>query len=399
MTKPIDQVTSLPGVAEITNTQFAGYSATSTDSKSAEAEKLFYWFVGAEDYANQPTIIWSNGGPGSSSFWGFFLENGPYNIESAVGTPVVRPRPTGWNNFANYMIFEHPLSVTLSFANNLKNVPKGPVEGAEQWYAALLNFLDMHPEIADNPIILAGESYAGTYLPMLADQIVKGNAAGKRNIDLGSVVLCDAWVDPYTQMATDTTYAYMHGMISKSQKETLDKDFANNLPGINPEIQKISGLYMANIAEIGDPPFDPVLLYLNNEDVRTALHVTSTKPLVQTWSQKVSDNYAEAQYDSCVPTVQGLLDQGIKIQVVSGLNDAKDCNFLGTEAWMGQLEGAAADNFNSSGTEQWKDDEEVVIGYEQDGGQLSWLKLLDAGHLAAMDQPLLIDKVLEKALS
>ncbi|MEM7035712.1 MAG: hypothetical protein AAF570_01960 [Bacteroidota bacterium] len=48
---------------------------------------------------------------------------------------------------------------------------------------------------------------------------------------------------------------------------------------------------------------------------------------------------------------------------------------------------------------QWKDEEDVVIGYFQDGGDLSWLKVLDAGHLAVDDQPQIIEIVLEKGLS
>ncbi len=402
MTQPNDQVTSLPGAPEITNTQFSGYTSTQINSQSDDAEKLFYWFVGTEDYANQPTILWTNGGPGSSSFWGFFLENGPYTIETAIGDyPVVRPNPTGWNNFANYMIFEHPLDVTLSFAKNLDDVPKDPTEGAKQWYAALLNFLDLHPEIACNKIILAGESFAGTYLPLLANQIVQGNAAGNRHIDIGSIVLCDAWVDPDTQMATDTTYAHTHGLISLAEKTDLDQqvnDGTLELSGVNAAIQSICGCYMANTAEIGDPPFDPVLLYLNRADVRKEIHVASTAALTNTWSQQVSDNYQNSVNDSCLPTVQHLLDQGIKIQVVSGLNDAKDCNFLGTEAWLSKLKGPAANAFKQQQTTQWLDDIDVVIGFYQDGGHLSWLKVLNAGHLAVNDQPLIIDVILDKAM-
>src|SRR5919205_1802314 len=110
-TLPSDRVTHLPGLGKVDGVQFAGYAAVRGESGAdpAAVEKLFYWFVGTEDYARRPTILWTNGGPGSSSFWGFFLENGPYLIDSKGAR--LSKRPAAWNNYANYMIFEHPLSV------------------------------------------------------------------------------------------------------------------------------------------------------------------------------------------------------------------------------------------------------------------------------------------------
>lgn len=393
-----DQVMSLPGLTSLTNVQFAGYAPIGDDASHTD-EGLFYWFVGADDYANKPTVLWTNGGPGSSSFWGFFLENGPYEVVSAIGQyPQIQPRPTGWNNYANYIIFEHPLSVTLSFANNTADVPKNPEQGAKQWHHALRHFLKQHPEIARNPFILAGESYAGTYLPMLANHIL--NSTHEPKIDLRATVLLDAWVNPMVQMAQDTTYAFTHGLISAAQKKQLDAEYQGaNLANINSAIATISGVYMANIAQTADPCFDPVLLYLNRADVRQALHITNETQLTDTWSPEVSNNYTPYVNESAMPYVQQLLDQGQQVQVISGLNDAKDCNFLGTGAWLDLLTGPAADQFQATAPTQWLDPATNVIGFDQDGGQLSWLKVLNAGHLAVHDQPQIIEIILKKALS
>lgn len=402
--KPHDRVETLPGLNTpgnvVEGVQFAGHAsirgATGNNGADTGDESLFYWFVGTDDYAGRPTILWTNGGPGSSSFWGFFLENGPYKIESAVGDPVVRPREHAWNRHANFMMFEHPLSVTLSFAKDPAAIPKTVEQGIDQYYQALLNFLERHPEIARRPILLAGESYAGTYLPLLAQAIVNGNTRpGGVRLDLRGVVLIDAWVDPMVQMAANTTYALTHGLISAAQKEELDK---LDLADVNNAIQAICGCYMANLAQTGDPPFDPVLGYLNNPDVRAAIHAAPLGPdtrVTQTWSKPVSDNYTPEVNTSYLPLVQSLLEEhGVRIAVVSGLNDAKDCNFLGTAAWLRRLEGAHADAFRAADTHRWTDPvTRRVLGYEQHGGALSWLKVLDAGHLAVLDQPKVIDWV------
>lgn len=389
-----DRVTRLPGLGKVNNVQFAGYASIHPGGivpPKAADERLFYWFAGADNYAKKPTVLWSNGGPGSSSFWGFFLENGPYEI--APNGDKLKPSPASWTQHFNYMIFEHPLSVTLSVAKKKSSIPRTVEEGIEQLYQSLLNFLDLHPEIAKNPIILAGESYAGTYLPLLAQAIKNG----KRKLKLDMVVLCDAWVDPWTQMAQDTNYAHSHGLISSEQKKTLDKEYAGKkLATINAAIQKICGCYMTNIAQAADPPFNPIITYLNRADVRKALHVPADyPPLKDNWSKQIAKNYQAQVNDSYVHTVQTLLDAGVKLRIVSGLNDAKDCNFLGTEAWLQKLKGKAAAEFKSSAAVQWKDEKKNVLGFVQGKGQLGWLKVLNAGHMAARDQPKLLQYIVQ----
>ena len=406
-----DRVLTLPYLDtpghKVDGVQFAGYvPVTGHANPDGPPAKMFYWFAGTDDYTSRPTIIWTNGGPGSSSFWGFFLENGPYIItEKKDGSLSVKANPDGWDQYANYMMFEHPLSVTLSFAGD-DQVPKTVEQGMDEYYQALLNFLAKHPEINKNPILIVGESYAGTYLPLLAQRIVNGNASGGVSINLAATVLLDAWVDPDIQMAQDTNYAFNHGLISAEQKEILDKNVP--LASVNSEIYALCGVYMANIAEAGDPPFDPVMKYLNDDGFRKAINAPAVGPgttVTQNWSAVVSNNYQDKVNDSYRWLVQELLEDPKhkgnykqKIIVISGLNDAKDCNFLGTGEWLNKLEGLAAIEFKNAGTQQWKDPKtKEVIGFEQNGGWLRWLKVLNAGHLAVLDQPLLIHYIMDAA--
>jgi vitellogenic carboxypeptidase-like protein len=389
-----DRVSRLPGHGAVDQVQFAGYAAVDMEPVR-DGASLFYWFVGTQNYECAPTILWTNGGPGSSSFWGFFLENGPYEIDPR-GKKLNR-RAHAWNDYANYMIFEHPLSVMLSVARDEADIPKSVEQGIHQLYRALLNFMALHPEIARNPIILAGESYAGTYLPLLAREIVQGNERGLAELDLRAIVLCDAWVDPMTQMAMDTTWAFAHGLISSAQRNWLDACYRDRLPEVNDAIQKLCGLYMTNTAQTADPSFDPIYAYLNDPDVRAALHVPEHYPkMTQNWSKQISDNYRAHVNDSYLHVVQELLDGGmLEVRVVSGLNDAKDCNFLGTAAWLDRLQGDAAYALQAARPAQWKDDQGNVIGFVQHGGRLSWLKVMNAGHMAARDQPRLVHFILD----
>lgn len=411
---PPDEVTSLPGLGKVAAPQYAGYASVTEDDCSnlkcsgPDDAGLFYWFVGKTGgAASTPTILWTNGGPGSTSFWGFFTENGPYRVDAGG---KVHERPMAWNETANYLIFDHPLGVGLSFADD-DEVPTNVQDGVDQWYTALVHFLERHPDVAANPIILAGESYGGTYDALLAQTILDGNAAaGKEVVKLGGIVIAAGWVDPVVQQSMDTTYALAHGLITPVDKAALDEQYAAcqaavavQIPSseeanetcskIKSGIEEISGLYMLNIAAAGDPPTQPMIDYLNRADVRKAIHAQPDGKYTL-FSEAVGDAYVVGEQDSYRDTVQEVLEAGVPVMVVSGLNDATDVNFLGTGAWLRLLEGPQADSFQAAPTVQWKDGkDDAVLGYVQQGDALSWVKVLNAGHLAVGDQPLLIDLI------
>lgn len=408
-----DRVASLPGLGAVGTTQYAGYASArptpcgNVQCSNPQEAGLFYWYVATRhESPTTPTILWTNGGPGSTSFWGFFTENGPYSVTK---TGRLHPRPEAWNNRANYLMIEHPLGVGLSFAPD-SQLPANLQVGIDGYYEALLHFLDRHPDVAARPIILAGESYGGTYEPMLARAILDGNArAGRQLVHLGGVVITAGWVDPVVQQSMDTTYAVTHGLITNQDKARLDQNFAQcqiavaaQTPSsaasndvcakIKSGIQTISGRYLLNLGATGDPPTDPMIAYLNRSDVRKAIHAKPSGKFTL-FSEPIGMRYAVGEQDSYVPVVQDVLDRGVPVMVVSGLNDATDVNFLGTGAWLAVMQGGPAAAFRAAPTTQWKDKGEV-LGYIQQGGGLSWVQVLNAGHLTVLDQPRLIDLVL-----
>ena len=64
-------------------------------------------FVECEtDPANAPVLLWTNGGPGASSFFGAFVELGPFMLEDAslttadfneTGVPSLFYNPYSWS--------------------------------------------------------------------------------------------------------------------------------------------------------------------------------------------------------------------------------------------------------------------------------------------------------------
>ncbi|GJN82157.1 hypothetical protein PLIIFM63780_005694 [Purpureocillium lilacinum] len=76
---------------------------------------LFFWFVEARNPTENLTV-WLNGGPGSSSMYGFFTGNGPCAvIEKGLNKYDTVAREWGWDRASNMLFIDQPNQVGLSY--------------------------------------------------------------------------------------------------------------------------------------------------------------------------------------------------------------------------------------------------------------------------------------------
>ncbi|MDF1654980.1 MAG: hypothetical protein P1U34_07700 [Coxiellaceae bacterium] len=396
-----DKVIDLPDIGTANSQQYAGYASTTQNcipNKCPNAPSLYYWLITAtNDYKNKPLIIWFNGGPGSSSMYGPFMETGPYQFNRAG---KIAYNNNTWTQFANYMIIEQPLGIGASVANNFA-LPSNNKQSSEQFYKALQNIVKLHPFLAKQKIYLAGESYAGTMLPYIA---IKMQRANNSNIKLGGLILNDIWVNPIVQQSYDTKYAYAHGMISVKQKHAINKLYKNcaalikqQTPSsvaantacakIKTAIQNDSGLYMLNMMGVM-PNYKPITTYLSRTDVQEALHMKPQDPY-PLFSTAISKLFTPGLQDSVVGLYKTLLNNRTPIIMMSGLLDATDCNFLGMDAMIQTINWSSLSHFNKAKIKQWQDNDQAktVLGYIQVGGGLTRVKVLNGGHMLPLDQP------------
>ena len=167
-----DEIKDLPGLPKAINfKQYSGYLDIT------EGKHYFYWFVESQkDPENAPVVLWLNGGPGCSSLFGNLGENGPFRVNADGKTLVLNPH--SWNTVANVIYLESPVSVGFSYKDDKKyhNTDKST---AEDNHLALEAFFEKFPNLKKNPFYITGESYAGVYIPMLAQQIFATKSAIK----------------------------------------------------------------------------------------------------------------------------------------------------------------------------------------------------------------------------
>ncbi|CAG2168769.1 unnamed protein product, partial [Oppiella nova] len=148
-----------------------------------EGKHYFYWFVESQkDPENAPVVLWLNGGPGCSSLFGNLGENGPFRVNSDGKTLALNPN--SWNTVANVIYLESPVSVGFSYKDD-KQYDNTDMSTAEDNHLVLEEFFKKYPNYRKNPFYITGESYAGIYIPMLAQQIF----SNKSTINLQGIAI------------------------------------------------------------------------------------------------------------------------------------------------------------------------------------------------------------------
>ncbi|GMH20845.1 hypothetical protein Nepgr_022687 [Nepenthes gracilis] len=172
-------VTQVPGFnGTLPSKQYAGY-VTIDESHGKE---LYYYFVESErNPSEDPVVLWLNGGPGCSSFDGFVYEHGPFNFEAPKkrgDLPTLHLNPYSWSKVSNVIYLDSPAGVGFSYSRNTSDYITGDLKTASDTHTFLLKWFELYQEFLANPFFIAGESYAGVYVPTLASNIVKGLDSG-----------------------------------------------------------------------------------------------------------------------------------------------------------------------------------------------------------------------------
>ncbi|GKU91743.1 hypothetical protein SLEP1_g5569 [Rubroshorea leprosula] len=177
-----DRIIKLPG--QPPNVSFSQYSGYITvDAKAGRA--LFYWLIQVPEKSrptSKPLVLWLNGGPGCSSIaYGASEEVGPFRVQSDGKTLSLNPY--AWNKEANLLFLDSPAGVGFSYSNTSAGLyTVGDKRTGGEAYTFLIKWLERFPQYKHRPFFIAGESYAGHYIPELTRIIVRRNKGVKKPV-------------------------------------------------------------------------------------------------------------------------------------------------------------------------------------------------------------------------
>ncbi|KAF3011009.1 hypothetical protein E8E13_010830 [Curvularia kusanoi] len=135
-----------------------------------ETRKLFFWFFpSTAEQTPEEITIWLNGGPGCSSLSGLLTENGPFTWEAGTLAPVQNPYT--WVNLTNMLWVEQPVGV--GYSQGTPNITD-EVELATEFRGFYKSFVDTF-QTKNWKTYITGESYAGYYVPYIADGFISAN--------------------------------------------------------------------------------------------------------------------------------------------------------------------------------------------------------------------------------
>jgi cathepsin A (carboxypeptidase C) len=373
---------------------------------------FFYWFFESRnDPKKDPIILWLNGGPGCSSATGLFFELGPSSINSTF-QPV--RNPFSWNNNASVIFLDQPVGVGYSYTNG--DQVGDTITAAKDVYGFLELFFNKFPQFINNKFHIAGESYAGHYIPAFASEIINH---ADRSFELSSVLIGNGFVDPLTQFEYYKPMACGEGgyppVLSEETCAQMELDYPKcqvleqvcykvptSLTCIPAELYCSRKLEMPYV-DSGLNPYDIrkrcddeaglcyeqmnwIDEYLNLDNVKTA--VGADVDIFTSCDDIVGGNFAKSGDGSkgFQGYVSELLDKHIPVLIYAGDKDFI-CNWLGNLAWSEKLIYQDHEQFKDQRLKPWYTKDQILAGEVKNYKHFTFLRIYDAGHMVPYDQP------------
>ena len=392
------------------------YSGYMTTNASSNGNTFFWYFPPRSGKADAPTTVWLQGGPGGSSLFGLFTEMGPITL-----TPEGKVTKTEitWNQDYGQIFIDNPLGVGYSFTDKA-----GLATDRQDYMTTLYSFINqfyrMFPALQKNDFYIAGESYAGKYVPAFAYQVHVENAKGtKPHIPLKGIMVGDGLCDPESMVQAYPDLTEQFSLVNWNQKKVI-QNYVNEIDA-NIKAKKwraafdgfdlmingdLSGKvpYLANVTGFTNyfnalSPVYPTVdtaTYLNKPEIRAALHVGD-----KSWAGydrdvevAIVNDVAQSMRD-LFPT---LLDN-YKVLLYSGQFDVivgapLTIKFLRSLQWSGSAD------FETAERKIWHSRSPVVgtmgkllgtnkvAGWATQAKNLQYVIVRNAGHMVPSDQPL-----------
>ena len=277
---------------------YSGYLKT-----DVEGNELFYLFCvsQSEEPLKDPVLLWLNGGPGCSSMSGLLTENGPVVIDLYKG--FLYRNDGSWNLKANVIYLDSPAGV--GFSKSIDETQEFDDEKtAKGIVAALKNFFTEFPDYTNNEFYISGESYAGSYIPALTEEIYKEEP---KSINLKGILIGNGLTNFETDVERSMVeFAYYHSLIGVE----LFQEFERNCPHLDPEVNDIKP---RNVTKRCNDIRREIKKNLDGTDIYGIYH--ECRP------QTTENNYGLSSREVFLKTVNKIYHRDVKMEDHSEINE------------------------------------------------------------------------------
>lgn len=371
--------------------------------------------------AEKRTIFWLNGGPGCSSMDGALMEAGPFRIND---DHEIVYNNGSWHKLGDMVFVDQPGGTGFSFTDKYDHE-------LDLVTAHFLRFMEKYfelfPEDRENEIYFAGESYAGQYIPYIANGILRHNKnlrEGEIPYDLKGLLIGNGWIAPNEQSLYYMPYCVQAGIIkpdnpqwgrilqqqemcqkivdansgSESVAEVESSTCESVLTMIlsatqdsrNPD-QACYNMYDYTLKDSypscgmnWPPDLVNVGPFLNDPVVKMDLNLVRAKK----WEECSSRVHRALSAKNSAPAITlfpALLEE-LPIILFNGNRDII-CNYMGTEGFINTLTWGGATGFSGDvDVLDWVHDANVA-GYIKTERNLTFINVFDASHMVPFDKP------------
>ena len=361
---------------------------------------------------------------------GALYENGPFGPRGPDG--ALAENPFSWSEAGHLLYVDQPVGTGFSYTSDKSDLARSEQQVSDDFWEFLQYFFAQHPDMGARDLYIAGESYAGHYVPAIGYRIVQGNAAlaqGESHVNLQGIAVGNGLVNPRVQYQAYSDYALANRMIGADMYRNLKAmsepacvkaidqceqagtmceravDTCNNqvLGPIMMAYQRQIGGQMNpyDISKLcGDNPlcydFSAMETLLARKDVKNYLGVTG-----HDWEECSEPVHAALMGDwmkNLQVHIPETLAAGVRVMVYAGDLDFI-CNWEGNHQWTEQMQWAGQDAFNAATFEDFPQVGGKAAGQRKASGGLSFVRIYKAGHMVPMDQPEAALKMLQSWVS
>ncbi|KAM0756169.1 alpha/beta-hydrolase [Meredithblackwellia eburnea MCA 4105] len=417
-------IPTLPGLPEdSTLTMYGGHIPSAPPvngvaDTTSDAHLFFFLLRNRHIADTERTVFWFNGGPGCSSFDGSMMEIGPLRVIPGSDGKL-KETEGAWNEYANVIFVDQPVGTGYSYTESNGFVHELNVMAAHV-VEFMSKFYDIFPEFATHDTYIAGESYAGQYIPYIAEAIL---ATTELPTKLKGLLIGNGWIDPLSQYPAYLDFALQAGVVKKGsevetriRKETescmteLERIGAKNVKIHNAgcenilgsitdsTIQSVNGQNMCvNNYDVRltdthpacgmnwPPDLADITPYLQRSDVKAAFHASRKSGNWVECNGNVGANFWVGYSKPSVTILPKLLEQ-VPILLFAGDQDLI-CNHVGIERLVDNLAWAGETGFGNASAQDWSVDGKHAGTWRSARG-LTYVKIADASHMVPYDQPL-----------